>query len=262
MREGAVASNWACVTPPPTPGTSTTGASGASVSPSTSAGTHEAMAAPTSPVSGSTATIDHVAPAGPAANRIVVTIAAVARIARRVRGGGRRCLMAGNVGTSCTQQDRRPAPTSAREPVDSTIPRCSRRIPVPPPPPSDTGQAEHGLPSAAVSFADLGLPEPLVAELARAGIHAPFDVQAATIPDALAGRDVLGGPRQGRARHSPSGSRCWPESARVHVSDRAPSYSPPLASWPNRSDARSIHLLRPWIARWPWSMAVSALGPS
>ncbi|SHH46943.1 Helicase conserved C-terminal domain-containing protein [Jatrophihabitans endophyticus] len=42
------------------------------------------------------------------------------------------------------------------------------------------------------TFADLGLPRPLVRALERAGIAAPFPIQAATIPDALAGRDVLG----------------------------------------------------------------------
>ena len=41
-------------------------------------------------------------------------------------------------------------------------------------------------------FAELGLPAPLVAALARAGITRPFPIQAATIPDILAGRDLLG----------------------------------------------------------------------
>lgn len=42
------------------------------------------------------------------------------------------------------------------------------------------------------SFADLGVPAPLCATLARRGITAPFPVQAATVPDVLAGRDVAG----------------------------------------------------------------------
>ncbi len=41
-------------------------------------------------------------------------------------------------------------------------------------------------------FAALGLPDLLVERLARDGITDPFDIQTATIPDALAGRDVLG----------------------------------------------------------------------
>jgi superfamily II DNA/RNA helicase len=43
-----------------------------------------------------------------------------------------------------------------------------------------------------VSFAAAGVPEPLVAALAAAGITTPFPIQAATLPDALAGRDILG----------------------------------------------------------------------
>ncbi|MCW2492221.1 MAG: helicase [Frankiales bacterium] len=42
------------------------------------------------------------------------------------------------------------------------------------------------------SFADIGLPKALVQGLTRSGITTPFPVQAATIPDALTGRDVLG----------------------------------------------------------------------
>ncbi|MFC3503786.1 DEAD/DEAH box helicase [Micromonospora krabiensis] len=41
-------------------------------------------------------------------------------------------------------------------------------------------------------FAALGLPQPLVRALARQGITTPFEIQSATLPDALAGRDVLG----------------------------------------------------------------------
>jgi superfamily II DNA/RNA helicase len=43
-----------------------------------------------------------------------------------------------------------------------------------------------------LSFGDLGVPADLVAALAKGGITQPFDIQAATIPDALAGRDVCG----------------------------------------------------------------------
>jgi superfamily II DNA/RNA helicase len=42
------------------------------------------------------------------------------------------------------------------------------------------------------SFADFGVPAPLCATLARRGITEPFPIQAATLPDALAGRDVAG----------------------------------------------------------------------
>lgn len=42
------------------------------------------------------------------------------------------------------------------------------------------------------TFSDLGLPVPVVHELTRQGIVDAFPIQAAAIPDALAGRDVLG----------------------------------------------------------------------
>ncbi|MCU1346287.1 MAG: putative ATP-dependent helicase [Acidimicrobiia bacterium] len=42
------------------------------------------------------------------------------------------------------------------------------------------------------SFADLGVPADLVASLSAAGIETPFPIQAATLADALSGRDVCG----------------------------------------------------------------------
>ena len=47
-------------------------------------------------------------------------------------------------------------------------------------------------PERAATFASLGLPEVLVRTLARRGMHAPFAIQSVALPDALAGRDVLG----------------------------------------------------------------------
>ena len=49
-----------------------------------------------------------------------------------------------------------------------------------------------GLKTGALDFGGLGVPRPLVRALAAENITAPFPIQAATIPDALAGRDVLG----------------------------------------------------------------------
>jgi len=49
-----------------------------------------------------------------------------------------------------------------------------------------------GLTEAPDEFALLGLPTPLVSGLERQGITAPFPIQRATIPDILAGNDVLG----------------------------------------------------------------------
>jgi superfamily II DNA/RNA helicase len=55
-----------------------------------------------------------------------------------------------------------------------------------------TEAAEAEVAEPTMTFADLGLAPELVRVLAREGIITPFEIQAATMPDALAGRDVLG----------------------------------------------------------------------
>ncbi|MFI8284915.1 DEAD/DEAH box helicase [Streptomyces albidoflavus] len=51
-----------------------------------------------------------------------------------------------------------------------------------------------------VTFASLGLPEGVVRKLAQNGVTKPFPIQAATIPDALAGKDILGRGRTGSGK--------------------------------------------------------------
>jgi superfamily II DNA/RNA helicase len=50
------------------------------------------------------------------------------------------------------------------------------------------------------TFTSLGVPAPLTAALATAGIDAPFPIQAAVLPDALAGADILGRGRTGSGK--------------------------------------------------------------
>src|SRR5579862_6395389 len=50
------------------------------------------------------------------------------------------------------------------------------------------------------TFASLGVPASLVAVLDDDGITAPFPIQAATLPDALAGRDILGRAQTGSGK--------------------------------------------------------------
>ncbi|MFE0588709.1 DEAD/DEAH box helicase [Micromonospora echinospora] len=69
-----------------------------------------------------------------------------------------------------------------------------------------------------VDFAALGLPQPLVRALARQGITTPFEIQRATMPDALAGRDVLGRGQTGSGKTLAFG---LPLLARVAAGDRA-----------------------------------------
>ena len=54
--------------------------------------------------------------------------------------------------------------------------------------------------SVIMTFTELGLPEALVERMARDGITKPFPIQAATIPDAMAGKDVLGRGRTGSGK--------------------------------------------------------------
>jgi superfamily II DNA/RNA helicase len=64
----------------------------------------------------------------------------------------------------------------------------------------ETSVPESFATEPAPSFTELGVPAPLVDVLDADGITAPFPVQAATLPDALAGRDILGRARTGSGK--------------------------------------------------------------
>ncbi|WNZ09923.1 DEAD/DEAH box helicase [Streptomyces sp. 11x1] len=53
---------------------------------------------------------------------------------------------------------------------------------------------------AVESFAELAMPAPLSAALGHEGVTVPFPIQAATLPNSLAGRDVLGRGRTGSGK--------------------------------------------------------------
>ena len=65
----------------------------------------------------------------------------------------------------------------------TTSPRASSR------PVSDTA-----------SFVSLGVPANLIQILARAGINEPFPIQRQTLPDSLAGLDIIGRGRTGSGK--------------------------------------------------------------
>lgn len=65
------------------------------------------------------------------------------------------------------------------------------------------GRRHHSQPGAdtpGVTFTSLGVPAEVVSALASAGITTPFPIQALTLTDALAGRDVLGRGRTGSGK--------------------------------------------------------------
>jgi superfamily II DNA/RNA helicase len=95
-------------------------------------------------------------------------------------------------------------------------------------------------------FAALGLPAALVERLAREGITTPFPIQTATIPDALAGRDVLGRGQTGSGKTFAFG---LPTLARLAAGDRALARRPrALVLTPTRELAMQISdALEPFV---------------
>ncbi len=88
------------------------------------------------------------------------------------------------------------------------------------------------------TFADLGLPAELVRVLTREGLTTPFEIQAATIPDALAGRDVLGRGQTGSGKTLAFG---LPLLARVAQGGRAlPHHPKALILVPTRELAMQV----------------------
>ncbi|MEU7346596.1 DEAD/DEAH box helicase [Streptomyces bacillaris] len=65
---------------------------------------------------------------------------------------------------------------------------------------SDSAPAAEADAEPTITFGDLGLPEGIVRKLAQNGVTTPFPIQAATIPDALAGKDILGRGRTGSGK--------------------------------------------------------------
>ncbi len=87
------------------------------------------------------------------------------------------------------------------------------------------------------SFSDLGVPAPLAAELARQGIAEPFPIQLATLPDTLAGRDVLG---RGRTGSGKTLAFSLPLVARLTGGRRRPRQARGLVLVPTRELANQV----------------------
>jgi superfamily II DNA/RNA helicase len=94
-----------------------------------------------------------------------------------------------------------------------------------------------------VTFASLGVPAPLVAVLAQEGIISPFPVQAATLPDALEGRDILGRAQTGSGKTL---GFSLPLVTRLADGQTAPGRPRGLVLVPTRELATQVHeVLRP-----------------
>ncbi len=90
------------------------------------------------------------------------------------------------------------------------------------------------------TFADLGVPAKLAAALAARGITAPYPIQAATLPDSLAGRDVLGRAKTGSGK---TYAFVLPILARLAAAPRPrrPGHPRALILAPTRELATQIH---------------------
>jgi superfamily II DNA/RNA helicase len=87
------------------------------------------------------------------------------------------------------------------------------------------------------TFAELGVPEPLIKVLAARGIATPFPIQVDTLPDTLAGRDVLG---RGKTGSGKTLAFSIPLAARLASGKRRPSRPSGLVLAPTRELATQI----------------------
>ncbi|WP_335982547.1 DEAD/DEAH box helicase [Streptomyces sp. CA2R106] len=88
------------------------------------------------------------------------------------------------------------------------------------------------------SFAELDLPDALVRVLEARGVREPFPIQAATLPSALAGRDILGRARTGSGKTLAFGLALL---ARTAGRSAAPKHPLALVLVPTRELAQQVH---------------------
>ncbi|MGY1643580.1 DEAD/DEAH box helicase [Geodermatophilus sp. SYSU D00703] len=121
--------------------------------------------------------------------------------------------------------------------------RPTGAVDTPRPDPAPAPVVPAGAPATVVpadtTFAALGVPAPLVELLAASSITAPFPIQVATLPDSLAGRDVLGRGRTGSGKTLAFG---LPLVARLAASDsrRQPRRPRALVLVPTRELANQV----------------------
>jgi superfamily II DNA/RNA helicase len=98
------------------------------------------------------------------------------------------------------------------------------------------------------SFVELGVPAALVSVLAQQGILEAFPIQSATLPDSLAGRDVLG---RGRTGSGKTIAFALPLVARLSESGRRvrPGHPRALVLLPTRELATQVHATIAPLAR-------------
>ncbi|MEU1179233.1 DEAD/DEAH box helicase [Streptomyces sp. NPDC005820] len=105
--------------------------------------------------------------------------------------------------------------------------KTNRRVSAPPP--SSSSPKEFRLPEsttpalpAVEDFAALDMPAGLLKTLTAQGVTAPFPIQAATLPNSLAGRDLLGRGRTGSGKTLAFGLALLARTAGLRAESKAP----------------------------------------
>ena len=98
--------------------------------------------------------------------------------------------------------------------------------------------AEIPAPEVVPTFGQLGLPDALVTTLERRGMQSPFAIQVRALPDALAGRDVLGRGQTGSGKTLAFG---LPVLTRLVGGRRTPNRPRALVLVPTRELAQQVH---------------------
>ncbi|MFZ4720955.1 MAG: DEAD/DEAH box helicase, partial [Ilumatobacteraceae bacterium] len=97
------------------------------------------------------------------------------------------------------QRRRRPSAAATVRPARATRPATTTPIRETPAAESLGTLSTRPVPTDA-TFESLGVPSPIVRKLAERGVTAPFPIQAATLIDSMAGRDVIGRGRTGSGK--------------------------------------------------------------
>ncbi|MEV4753496.1 DEAD/DEAH box helicase [Micromonospora sp. NPDC049559] len=138
--------------------------------------------------------------------------------------------------TASTEPVAAAAPAGTGPEIPRQAPPAAAETRTTEPPAAEPPAAE---PAAEPDFAALGLPGQLVRALRREGITAPFEIQRATVPDALAGRDVLGRGQTGSGKTLAFG---LPVLARLAAGGRArPGHPRALIMVPTRELAMQVN---------------------
>ncbi|MFV0130395.1 DEAD/DEAH box helicase [Streptomyces sp. HMX112] len=102
--------------------------------------------------------------------------------------------------------------------------RGATASPTSPPPPREFTLPETGTPAlpAVAAFGELDMPAALLKTLTAQGVTEPFPIQAATLPNSLAGRDILGRGRTGSGKTLAFGLALLARTAGRRAEPKAP----------------------------------------